>query len=566
MGIAAGLLLLSMAAAAPVPVPPTPPTPTAIDRNQATQFAFIVYNAAQNVQRMYVREVEMKEYMAGAIRGLYETAGVKLPDETLQAVNRAVTSGDLMNHLAEARVRLGNVPALSGPRSLFAAVNGFKHATDSISGLASPRVNTYVSIDMDFGLGLELEGVRGQRWNIYRMERGMALGLIPSTGSFGPLPKVDAVPSPAAFPWRVHRVIPGSPAQRAGVKPGDTITHLADLAITAANANRMFAQFAYPSNVGFDPNTGRPRPIKRSFQFKRTGQDQAINLTLETQGYMPESVAGVIRVAESKWDCLLDREYKIGYLRIGPIEQGTERKVEEMLDDLTKAGCRALILDLRWCPGGYVTPGTEIAGLFLRPNDVIAQVSSRVFRGGRPLPPAAPPGFNPQPGFLGPPPLPDLYRASGPTAGKFSKLPLLVLVGSETTGGGEMIAAALQDNRRATIMGQRTVGRASIQNAMDIGFGQLQFKVTTGATLRANGKPRGKLTNSKPTDDWGVKPDPGLEVPVTLAVSKQLRMWAEEQVLRPAESNAALPFDDPAKDPYRSAALVHLRKMLAARK
>ena len=101
---------------------------------------------------------------------------------------------------------------------------------------------------------------------------------------------------------------------------------------------------------------------------------------------------------------------------------------------------------------------------------------------------------------------------------------------------------------------------------MDIGFGQLQFKVTTGATLRANGKPRGKLPNSKPTDEWGVKPDTGLEVPVTLAVSKQLRLWAEEQVLRPAESNAALPFDDPAKDPYRSAALVHLRKMLGAKK
>jgi carboxyl-terminal processing protease len=274
----------------------------------------------------------------------------------------------------------------------------------------------------------------------------------------------------------------------------------------------------------------------------------------------------VIRT-ESKWDGLLDRDFKIGYIRVGPIEQGTERKLEEMLDDLTKADCRALILDLRWCPGGYVTPGTEIAGLFLKPNDVIAQVSSRVFRGGRPLPPAAPPGFNPQPGFNpGMPALPDLYRASGPSAGKFSKLPLLVLVGSETTGGGEMIAAALQDNRRAQVMGQRTAGRASIQNAMDIGFGQLQFKVTTGATLRANGKPRGKLPNSKPTDEWGVKPDTGLEVPVTLAVSKQLRLWAEEQVLRPAESNAALPFDDPAKDPYRSAALVHLRKMLGAKK
>ena len=100
-----------------------------------------------------------------------------------------------------------------------------------------------------------------------------------------------------------------------------------------------------------------------------------------------------------------------------------------MLADLTKQGCRALILDLRWCPGGFVTEGTRIAGMFLPEGAMIAQMRYRT----------------PRPGDR-----PDERAIAGP---KFTSVPLVVLVGSETTGGGELIAAALQDNQRATVIG-----------------------------------------------------------------------------------------------------------------
>ena len=536
-------LVLSVMVAAPVPMPPAAPAAAAIDRNQATQFASLVYNAAQNVRGMYMSEVATRDLMAGAIRGLYEEAGLKMPDEALQAVNRAGENGtELLNVLIDARLRLGNPPSLAGPRSLFAAVNGFKHATDPYCGLASPRVNTFVSVDYDFNLGFELDGAGGSRMSIYRMERGVATGTLPPTGLFGPIPKADAVPSPARYPWNIRRVIPGSPAQRAGLKPGDVLTHLAGVEITAENANAQFVRLAEPGGAPIDPNTGRPLPVKRTFKFKR-GNAAPFEVVLETQSYTPEAVYGVMRNADGKWDCLLDRDYKIGYIRLGPVEQDSEKLFDSMLDDLTKQGCKALILDLRWCPGGYVTPGTNIAACFLKPNDIIAQVTAK----------RVPNGFAP---------LPDTYRASAPYAGKFLNTPVLVLVGSETMGGGELIAAALQDNLRCETMGQRTVGRAAIQNPIDAGFGMMQFKVTTGATLRPNGKPRGRLPDSKPTDDWGIKPDAGLEVPVTADVSAKLRRWAEEHALRPADSREGVAFDDPMKDPYRAAALAHLRKKL----
>ncbi|MDB5311116.1 MAG: ctpB 2 [Gemmataceae bacterium] len=539
----AGVGLLLLTPAAPVPVPPPPPGAVPADRNQATQFAHVVYQTGHIVrEKYYPRKVEMKELIRGSIRGLYEEAGLVPPDDVLRTAARAGET-ELLEVLIDTRIRLGNRPSLSGPRALFAAVNGFRHATDPYCGLVSPPMNSTVSVDMDYGIGLELDGAGGQRWSVYRVEHGMATGMIPPVGVFGPLPKPGEVPSPASFPWRVKKVIPGSPAQRAGVKPGDVISQVDGIEITAAEANHLFARLAYHPGAGFDPNTGQPLAIKRTFKFRRAGTPAPITLVLETQAYTPEAVFGVIRVAEGKWDCMLDREYRIGYIRVGPIENKSDETLAEMLDDLTKRGCRGLILDLRWCPGGWVAHGTQIAGMFLKPESLIAEVQARPDPNGPLLPERG-------------------YRAGPPFSGKFLAPPLVVLVGSETMGGGELIAAALQDNGRCVVMGQRTVGRALIQNMVDTGFGGLKFKVTTGTTLRPNGKPRGKRPDSGPTDDWGIRPDPGLEVPVTADLSAQLRRWADEHALRPANSQEALPFDDPGKDPYRAAALAHLRKQL----
>jgi carboxyl-terminal processing protease len=420
-------------------------------------------------------------------------------------------------------------------------MNGFRHATDPICQLASPRVNTFASVDQDFGVGLELEGVAGQRWTLYYVEHGIATGRFGPAGYFGPVPRPDAVPSPAVFPWRVSRVVPGSPAQKAGVRPGDVITHLDGKEVTAETVNVLFAEFA-TSRQAFDPQTGLPAAPARTLTFRR-GDGKPFTATLKGP-YTPESAFGVVRTADGKWDCMLDRKQKIGYLRIGPIESELNVRVAEMMADLKAQGCRGLILDLRWCPGGYVTPGTAIAGMFLKDGSVIAKMDYR----------------NPQ-------------RAGTPGemrtpfgGGKYADIPMVVLIGQETTGGGELIAAALRDNGRCVCLGQRTFGRATIQSAIEAGFATMQYRVTTGSSLRPNGKPRQRLPDSGPTDDWGVRPDEGLEVPVTLDKSAELRRQADLHALRPAESTEALEFDDPATDPYRLAALVYLRKKLAGEK
>jgi carboxyl-terminal processing protease len=436
---------------------------------------------------------------------------------------------------------LGNHPDLTGAKSMFAAMNGFKHATDPSCALVSPRMNTYASVDQDFGVGMELEGVVGQRWALYQAEYNISTGRYGAVGWFGPMPRTDEIPSPAAFPWRVRRVIPGSPAQKAGVKPGDVITHVGGSEVTAANANRLFSSFAMDQQA-FEPRTGLPIPRDRKITFRR-GDEKPFTATMKAETYTPESAFGVIR-REDKWDCLLDRKYKIGYIRLGPIETGLDVRFGEMMADLTKQGCRAFVLDLRWCPGGYVDPGTKIAGMFLKDGSVIAKMEYR------------------NPSAAGTPP----EIRTPPGGGKYADLPLVVLVGHETTGGGELIASALRDNDRCVVIGQRTVGRAYIQNTIDAGFAGVQYRVTTGTSFRPNGKNRQRKPDSQPSDDWGVRPDVGLEVPVTADKSTELRKQADLHALRPAESREALPFDDPEADPYRLAALTYLRKQLDAKK
>src|SRR5262249_58851975 len=130
-----------------------------------------------------------------------------------------------------------------------------------------------------------------------------------------------------------------------------------------------------------------------------------------------------------------------------------------VLAGLAERKVRGLILDLRWCPGGYLNEAVEVADLFLGAG-VVATVKSR----GRED---------------------TVYRSTD--GGKFRDCPVVVLVNGETSGGAELIAAALQDHKRACVVGQRTLGKASVQTPLAVGVEGTGFKLTSGTFVRPAG-------------------------------------------------------------------------------
>ena len=157
-------------------------------------------------------------------------------------------------------------------------------------------------------------------------------------------------------------------------------------------------------------------------------------------------------------------------------------------------------------------------------------------------------------------------RSPGPS---ISFVRVIVLVNGETSGGAELIAAVLQDNHRARVMGQRTRGKASVQellNLMDSSTLLLSFriegqlKISNGLIYRPSGKNLNRFPDSRREDTWGVLPDPGLEYHVSPQLGKQLQTWWSWQDLRPGNSNESLPLDNPEADPQRQFALRILQK------
>src|SRR5262249_5897190 len=133
----------------------------------------------------------------------------------------------------------------------------------------------------------------------------------------------------------------------------------------------------------------------------------------------------------------------------------------------------------------------------------------------------------------------------------FLEFPVIILINHETMGGAELMAAAMQDNQRAQVAGQRTFGKASIQMVQRFGPPNLPLalKSPPGIFLRPSGKNLHRFPDSKASDDWGVRPDSNLEFRVSPDLSKQLREWWLWQTLRPGSSREVLPLDEPMADP-----------------
>jgi carboxyl-terminal processing protease len=518
--------LLGVALAPAAPRPGGLPSPRrSPPRTEARLFAQQLLGALCQVENAYFKEVKRVHLAHVALCGLYEGARRPIPRGLRARVERAVAGagpavgpdgiplppppgGDPLARLfRQVREEVGDAEGLRGQVPLVVCCQAMTRLLDPHS--------TVVSADeQQHSLGLEAEC------------HGVGLEL-DEHGGQGPL--------------TVTGVLLGGPAQRAGLRPGDEVTHLDGKPARSAPPPGLLALRTRASASDIPvvlpgANLAALEDVRSlRVTFRRPGEAEPRTADLPRERFHPETVLGVSRRADNSWSYLVDAKRGIAHVRLACLGRGTAEELRVVLGNLQAGRLGGLILDLRWCPGGYLNEAVEVADLFVG-RGVIATVRSRE---GEPM----------------------VY--AGTQAGTLRGFPMVVLVNGDTSGGAELIAAALQDHKRALVVGQRTRGKASVQSPVALGVPGYMLKLTSGTFVRPCGKNLHRLPDSKPEDDWGVRPDAGGEFRVSADLARRLARWWLEQSLRPGPSRERLELDDPAADPQRQAALELLRKRLA---
>lgn len=478
------------------------PAPAPLNVDEAKAFAQSLLRVSDEVAQRYVRPVATKDLLLAALSGLYEEVRAPLPENLKADLEKLVKD-----------LQLGTVrPPDNDTVEYLTRLRQDLGDPEALRGGNALRVAVQAMVR---GLDSYTSLVNGddlRRGNGENLNHGVGLELAPSPGTAQLL---------------VKSVVPGGSAQREGVRPGDRLTRVNGKSVAESDAEVVLHE------INGDSGDVDPKPV--TLTLERKGHKSPLKISLSSQYFKAETVFGVGRQNDDTWNYLLDKERRIAYVRIGSLEHGVAEDLQHVLLALKNEGLRGLVLDLRWSPGGYLNEAILVARLFLKEGQ-IASVKGRGARDDQE------------------------YRAQGDP--RFVHFPLVVLVNGETSGGAELIAAALQDNKRAVIVGQRTFGKASVQTMMALPLPNTGLKLTSGNFLRPNGKGLHRSADSKWTDDWGVRPDAGQELPVTPDLSLQLRDWWQLHVLRPSSDRDVLPVDDPENDPQRQAALRTLGKLL----
>ncbi|MCU0246321.1 MAG: S41 family peptidase, partial [Bryobacter sp.] len=138
----------------------------------------------------------------------------------------------------------------------------------------------------------------------------------------------------------------------------------------------------------------------------------------------------------------------------------------------------------------------------------------------------------------------------------------------------EIVAACLQDHERARIIGQRSWGKGTVQNVIQIEAGRAALKLTTASYWRPSGKNIHRLKEATDEDEWGVRPDPGFEVTLTDEQADGIRRRRRDKDIgaasKPAPEAAANKDAsepaEPAGDPQLQKALEYLQPQLGPAK
>ena len=273
---------------------------------------------------------------------------------------------------------------------------------------------------------------------------------------------------------RIEVVAPieGSPAARAGVRPGDAI-----LSIDGADSKGMSVFDAEDLLVGSVGSVVRLR-------LRHRGDRDAVAVNIVRAPVALQTIRGWRREADSSWDFLIDPDYGIGYIRVGNFPENTMIAFDAALARLDEHGARGLILDLRFNPGGVMPEAIAMVDRFVDHGLILSTVTRR-----RSV---------------------QEFRAT--SEGTRRNLALVVLVNGGSASASEIVAGALQDHKRALVVGDRTYGKGSVQQLIYLSEHGAAIKLTVAHYRLPDGRVIHRTPDNADTTAWGVIPDVLIEI------------------------------------------------------
>lgn len=299
---------------------------------------------------------------------------------------------------------------------------------------------------------------------------------------------VQIVNDPVTGDLQVFTPIPGMPAMRAGVRAGDIIAKVDGEPTVGMTTDQAV-----------DVITG-PKGTKVTLTIKREDESGEViekEITIVRDEIEIATVSGWKKLspAPDDWDWYVDRDQRIGYVRLDKFAQESSDELDAAIEAMRRDGLNGLILDLRFNSGGQLNQAIEISNRFIENGTLVSTVNSRT----------EPPRSHTA----------NKWKAS------LAGVPVVVLVNSNSASASEIVAGALKDygnsgEIRAIVLGERTYGKGTVQNLNRVSA-NAAMKVTT----QYYQLPSGQVIHRQAGDpNWGVNPD--LAVPL---LPSQVNEW-----------------------------------------
>jgi carboxyl-terminal processing protease len=301
---------------------------------------------------------------------------------------------------------------------------------------------------------------------------------------------------------RAVSLLPGTPAYYSGIDAGDIIE-----AVDGETTRDM------PISCAVNKITG-PADTKVTLTVRHSDEEKTRNIEVTRTKIIVPTIRGWCRDDSGDWLYLVDQKDNIGYVRITNFSATTASDFNKILTILESQGIRALVLDLRFNTGGYLQSAAEIADMFVD-KGIIVSTQPRVG-------------------------LPSWEAAH--KKGTHPYYPLVILINSASASASEIVAGALADKtyRRATLVGQQSYGKGSVQTVTDYPGNGAQLKYTMAYYHLPGGqKVKDRFAMEKlGKKDWGIMPDIQIELRSD-EIKKMMDIQRDNDVLAAANHNAS---------------------------